>query len=125
LRGNGEVATYRGQSLKNRFEFWSSDLSIQATLRLELEQELRRALERSELRPHYRRIISLSAKGVVAVEALIRWEHPTRGLLGPSEFLWRAEETGMSERIGRWVPEEACRDARWGTRERGRPWLGV
>jgi diguanylate cyclase (GGDEF)-like protein len=125
LLRNADVAMYRAKKQKNGFEFYATDLSIQAALRLELEQELRRAIDRGEFRLHYQPIISLASRSVVALEALIRWEHPERGLMWPSQFLWRAEETGLIERIGRWVLEEACRDARWWTRDRSAPSLSV
>jgi len=125
LLRNADVAMYRAKAQRNRFEFYATSLSLQAALRLELDQELRRALDRGELRLHYQPIVSLQANEVVALEALIRWQHPTRGLLEPSEFLWRAEETGLIERIGRWVMEEACGDARRWARRPGEAPLPV
>ncbi len=119
LLRNADVAMYRAKAQRNRFEFYATSLSLQAALRLELDQELRRALDRGELRLHYQPIVSLQANEVVALEALIRWQHPTRGLMEPSEFLWRAEETGLIERIGRWVLEEACGHARGWARRPG------
>ena len=125
LLRNADVAMYRAKAQRNRFEFYATSLSLQAALRLELDQELRRALDRGELRLHYQPIVSLQANEVVALEALIRWQHPTRGLLEPSEFLWRAEETGLIERIGRWVMEEACGHARLWARDPGEAPLPV
>ena len=122
---NADVAMYRAKATKNRFEFYSRDLSIQAARRVELEEELRQALDRSELRLHYQPIVALGSNRVVALEALLRWQHPTRGLLGPADFLWRAEETGLIERIGAWVLDEACGQAKWWGRDRQPGSLGI
>jgi EAL domain-containing protein (putative c-di-GMP-specific phosphodiesterase class I) len=118
LLRNADVAMYRAKAHKDRFEFYATDLSVQAAVRLNLERELRRALDRGELRLFYQPIISMASGEVVALEALIRWQHPTRGLLAPSEFLWRAEETGLIDPIGRWALEEACGQARRWTSSR-------
>lgn len=77
--------------------------------RLELEGELHRALERSELRVHFQPIVSLSSGRMVAAEALLRWEHPTRGLLAPGAFLGVAEEAGLIVPVGRWLLAAVCR----------------
>ncbi len=80
----------------------------------ELETALRHALERTELRLHYQPQVDIESEQVVGVEALLRWEHPARGMLTPGEFMPIAEETGIINAIGRWVLEEACLQAkRW------------
>lgn len=80
-----------------------------AWVRLDLEAELRGATARDELVLHYQPVLSLATDGVAAMEALVRWRHPTRGLLGPAEFVPLAEETGQIVALGRWLLEVACR----------------
>jgi diguanylate cyclase (GGDEF)-like protein/PAS domain S-box-containing protein len=119
---NADLAMYRAKAQgRNRFEFYATDFGTHAARRLELEQDLRRALDRGELRLHYQPIVSLRTREVHSLEALIRWQHPRRGLILPSHFLWRAEETGLIESIGEWVLEKACREAlTWGKTPDGR-----
>jgi diguanylate cyclase (GGDEF)-like protein len=89
-------------------------LHAQALSRLELSAELPAAIERGELELHYQPIVGLAGEPAGGVEALVRWRHPARGLLGPGEFIELAERTGAIVPLGRWVLEQACRDVgRW------------
>ena len=102
------LAKERGRA---RFEVFDEAMRDQSTERLGMENALRRAPERGELRALYQPIVRLSDGVVIAAEALVRWEHPDRGLLEASQFVPLAEETGMIVPIGGWMLEEACRQA--------------
>ena len=101
-------------------------MRLQAVERLRLEGELRRALERRELELHYQPLVCVRTGAITAFEALLRWRHPERGLLPPSEFLAAAEASGVLVPAGRWVLAEACRRARaWGERHPGAAGIAV
>jgi diguanylate cyclase (GGDEF)-like protein/PAS domain S-box-containing protein len=107
---DADTAMYRAKSLgKARYEVFDADMRASVMARLQLETDLRGALERSEFRNYYQPIVCLGSGRIVGFEALLRWEHPTRGLLGPDEFILVAEETGLIRELGWWNLREACR----------------
>jgi len=107
---NADAAMYRSKAKgRNRVESYTRDLTAQASERVALEHELRRAIERNELHLHYQPKISLDDHRLVGAEALIRWRHPTFGDVPPEHFISLAEENGMILQIGDWVLETACR----------------
>jgi len=94
---------------KARFEFFNPQMRDRALARMNLETDLRRATQRKEFVVYYQPIVSLDSGGVVGFEALLRWQHPDRGLVAPAEFITVAEETNMIVSIGGWALREACR----------------
>jgi diguanylate cyclase (GGDEF)-like protein/PAS domain S-box-containing protein len=115
LLRDADAAMYRAKERgRARYQLFDAALRDQAVERLDLELDLRGALERSELRVEYQPIVSLGHDRVVGAEALLRWDHPSRGPLAPGEFLDVAEETGLIVPIGEWILREACAQlARW------------
>jgi PAS domain S-box-containing protein len=106
---NADAAMYRSKAKgRNRVESYTQDLTSQASARIALEQELRRAIERNELSLCYQPKICLSTQQVIGAEALIRWTHPSFGEVPPESFIQLAEENGMILQIGDWVLEQAC-----------------
>jgi diguanylate cyclase (GGDEF)-like protein len=115
LMKHADLAMYQAKdSGRNQHCFFTSDMRERAELRLELESSLRRAVDNGDLEVHYQPQVSLSDDTIIGAEALLRWNHPTRGLLGAGEFIGIAEETGLVEPIGEWViAEAASQQKRW------------
>ncbi|MRV72789.1 EAL domain-containing protein [Duganella sp. FT92W] len=106
---HADTAMYRAKELgRNGFQFFTEALQLRAQQQLELGASLRLALERDEFELHYQPQVSLRSGRVVGVEALLRWRHPERGLLGPGHFISFAEESGLIIPIGEWVLRRAC-----------------
>jgi diguanylate cyclase (GGDEF)-like protein len=113
LLRHADLAMYRAKHRgKARYEVFEPSMDAKAVERLMLETGLRRALVRQQFRVYYQPIVVLDNDRVAGVEALVRWEHPQRGLLLPEAFLSVAEETGLIVRIGQWVLREASKQAR-------------
>ena len=108
---DSDIALYRSKELgRNRYTFFDDALHQSALNTLIIEGDLRRAITRHELLPHYQPIFSLESGKILGYEALMRWRHPQRGLLSPSDFSDIAKETGLIELIDWSIYEQACRD---------------
>jgi diguanylate cyclase len=123
LLREADAAMYRAKERGgDAAELYDDAMRGRTARRLELQDALRRGLERGEMRLHYQPRVRLATGEVVGMEALVRWQHPERGLLSPAEFLPVAEESGLIAPLGAWVIEESCRQsARWAD---ARPWSG-
>ena len=113
LLRDADTAMYRAKSLgKACYSMFDTAMHERAVALLQLDHDLRRALERKEFRIHYQPIVRLENAEVTGLEALLRWEHPARGFVSPAEFIPLAEETRLIIPIGRWALEETCRQVR-------------
>jgi diguanylate cyclase (GGDEF)-like protein/PAS domain S-box-containing protein len=111
LLKNADVAMYRAKSTgKNNYRFYSAEMNIHSIERLALETRLRRAIERKEFVMHYQAKVNLLSGAIVGAEALVRWNHPERGLLYPNDFVALAEETGLISALGMLVLDITCAD---------------
>ncbi len=117
LLRDADVALYRAkEGGRGRYMLFDPDMHTIALARLELEADLRRALQRDELVVYYQPIVDLATRRIVGLEALARWPHPRRGLLAPGAFIPLAEDTGLIVPLGRWVLRMACQQIKaWPT----------
>ncbi|WP_148864650.1 putative bifunctional diguanylate cyclase/phosphodiesterase [Marinobacter fonticola] len=115
LLRNADVALYRAkESGRNHYQFYTEGMQDREVRRLELDKDLNKALSEDQLVLHFQPQLDLATQQIGSVEALVRWQHPTRGLLPPADFIPLAEESGRISDIGRWVALAACRQlAAW------------
>jgi EAL domain-containing protein (putative c-di-GMP-specific phosphodiesterase class I) len=107
---SADAAMYNAKKAgRNNFQFYSKETANFFPRRLELENDLRRALTRNEFELHYQPRVNIDTGETVGMEALLRWRHPRNGLVAPADFIPLAEETGLIIPIGTWAMEEACR----------------
>ncbi len=109
---NADMAMYSAKSIgRNSYQFYTHVMNEQAQQRMELERDLRKAIERNEFYLCYQPIIEIESGDIVSVEALIRWDHPQKGIIKSDLFIPMAEESGLIGTLGRWILQDACRQA--------------
>ena len=113
LMRNADLAMYQAKEKgRSNYQFFEKGMNVRAVERQSIEGDLRCALERDEFVMHYQPKIDLNTGGITGVEALVRWQHPERGLVGPLQFISVAEDCGLMLPIGKWVLRESCRQAK-------------
>jgi diguanylate cyclase (GGDEF)-like protein/PAS domain S-box-containing protein len=113
LMKHADAAMYRAkEGGRNNYQFFEPSTNVRTAGRQSLENDLRHAIDRQEFVLHFQPIVDLVTGSIGGTEALVRWRHPVRGLLGPDEFVPIAEQSGFIVAIGQWVLREACRQAR-------------
>ena len=118
---NADAAMYRAKHQGVPYEVFDEGMRTRVRARARIESDLARAVDEREFRLLYQPQVNLSSGEIVGLEAMIRWDHPERGVIEPSEFMWLAEETGLITRIGEWALRQSCLQARaWQVRN-GRP----
>jgi diguanylate cyclase (GGDEF)-like protein len=124
---DSDAAMYRAKERgRARYEIFDEAMRVRVAHRLRIENELRSAIDRNELRVRYQPVVSLATGRITGAEALVRWEHPQHGLLPPKEFIPVAEESGLIAPIGRWVLHESCRQtAAWHAANPDQPPIGI
>jgi EAL domain-containing protein (putative c-di-GMP-specific phosphodiesterase class I) len=110
-----DIAMYHAKSMgRNNVQFYNNDMDQNASRRFVISNSLRRGLEQNEFRVYYQPKVDVVSGRIVAMEALVRWEHPELGLLSPVEFIQLAEETGLIMQLGEWVLRESCiQNVKW------------
>jgi len=122
---NADTAMYQAKSQgRHNFKFFKQEMNTRAVNRLYLEEGLRRALNEDELTLHYQPKINFSTGAIAGAEALVRWKHPTRGVISPAQFIPVAEETGLIVPLGAWVLRSACAQVQAWT-DAGLPSIGI
>ncbi|MGI8509954.1 MAG: putative bifunctional diguanylate cyclase/phosphodiesterase, partial [Gemmatimonadaceae bacterium] len=127
LLRNADAAMYRAKSEgKGRYAMFEPAMHVAALMRLQLDSELRQAIDSNEFEVEYQPIVRFDTGRITAVEALVRWRHPERGMVAPGAFIAAAEDTGIIVPLGRWVLHQACVQAqRWRDAYASGPPLGV
>lgn len=127
LLRDADIAMYQAKaSGRGRYEIFTSTMHGHILRLLQLETDLRRAIERQELVVHYQPIVSMRTKKILGFEALLRWQHPERGLISPAEFIPIAEDTGLIVSIGEWVLHQACSQMQaWRIRYPDQSWITI
>ncbi|HUN68982.1 MAG TPA: PAS domain S-box protein [Burkholderiales bacterium] len=119
---NADAAMYHAKETgRANYQFFTEQMNQSAAKRLALESDLRQAVIKGEMRAYYQRVVDPATNGAVAHEALLRWQHPSRGIIEPADFLHLAEDTGLILPMGAWILAEACRWANSVAADRARP----